>query len=103
MFIPALKIACKELMLTDPRKAAELLYVRAVLAMQGGRKQEAEECGALAVRVLHDINPQTIEAVTAHFYPSVNGVPIPDYVYEEEIIRRLRGIGLKLEAVPMAS
>lgn len=78
---------------TDPRKAAELAYVIAMIAKKDGGNKKAAEYGKESVGILNELNVQSYEDCATQ-YATVNGIALPELIHADVVRDRLSTIKL---------
>lgn len=91
--VPNPQEALKHWSTADPKAAAEVAYVIAVLAEQRGDIGGARRFARLAHRLLMNVEVSTLEDAAPRFL-SINGVLLPNY-FHEGVLRQ--GLGHLLD------
>lgn len=77
----------------NPRKAAELAFAIATLAMNAGDIEKAKEFGRKSVALFEQANPQTRDECIA-MHTEINGAPLPEMIHANVVRDRLRSLQL---------
>jgi len=91
--IPNLENHYEETKEKDPRKAAELAYVIAMLAKKEGENEKAVRYGRESITLFDSLNVQTMDECTTR-YVTVNGISLPDYIHSDVVRDRLSPLQL---------
>lgn len=77
----------------DPRKAAELAYVIAMLAKKSGDTEKAKAYATESIQLFDTLSTNTLEECAAQ-YVTVNNIAIPDIIHSDVVRDRLLPITL---------
>jgi len=84
MYEPDLEGTYKRLKATDPRRAAEVAYVIAVISKRQGDFARAKQFAKESIQLFESVNIQTLEEAAAR-YLELNGVFLPHYIHENVV------------------
>lgn len=77
----------------DPRNAAEIAYVIAMIAKGKGDKEKAIKYGKESIDLFDKLNPQTMEECAA-INTDINGIALPELIHSGVVRERLKPLEL---------
>lgn len=83
----------EEMKKDEPRKAAELAYVIAMLAKGNGENEKAIKFGKECISILDSLNVQTMEECATQLVV-VNGISLPEFIHADVVRDRLSPLKL---------
>lgn len=81
----------------DPRRAAEIAYVLAVLSVQTKQMEDARRYGQESIELFKASNVESLEAACPR-YTNLNDVPLPNLIHEGVVRQRLQDLGVTLSS-----
>lgn len=78
---------------SEPRNAAEIAYVIAVIAMRNKDNKKATKYGKESIRLFDSLNPQTLEECAA-VNTVINNVALPELIHSDVVRDRLKPLQL---------
>lgn len=81
----------KRLKATDPRRAAEVAYVIAVISKRQDNLARAKQFAKESIQLFENLNIQTLEETAAR-YIELNDVLLPSYIHENVVRDRFKDL-----------
>jgi hypothetical protein len=91
--IPNIENVYEEMKLSDPRKAAEIAYVIAMIAKANGDNEKTLKFSRESVKLLDELNVQTMEECATH-YSVLNGIGLPEFIHSDMVRERMKPLTL---------
>lgn len=91
--IPNIENIYEEMKVSDPRKAAEIAYVIAMIAKAKGDGEKALKFGRESVKLLDELNVQTMEECATR-YSVLNGIGLPEFIHSDMVRERMKPLTL---------
>ncbi|MGH7801092.1 MAG: hypothetical protein ACREOW_10780 [Thermodesulfobacteriota bacterium] len=91
MYDPNLEETYEKLKATDPRRAAEVAYVLAVINKQNRNLEKARLFAIKSIELFQSLDIRTLEDAAARFVV-LNNVALPSYIHEDVVRERLKDV-----------